>query len=199
MPVKQQLKWTAVAVFVAGATAGVSAESASSIAVLTRETGGFERIIVSTDRPMLLADVTRAADLVVEASAGAQHTYLDGSETHIYTDSTFNVHAVIKNRWRPGLREGGAIVVRRQSGTVMIDGLPATTVENDFPSFSTESRYVLFLKELPDENAYVVVGAGRGAFTSGSDIAPMATDGATAPAAREAFFGEVRALLKFTR
>jgi hypothetical protein len=198
--VTQQVKWMAVAVFVAGTTAGVSAASDPSIAVQARAAGGFERIIVSTDRPLVLADLTRAADLVVEASTAAERTYLDGSETHIYTDSHFTVHAIVKNRWEPGLREGGSILVRRESGTVLIDGVPATTIENDFPPFTSESRYILFLKEIPDEKAYVVVGAGRGAFTTGSVIAPMAsaTEGASQPVSREAFFGELRALLKFT-
>ena len=198
--VKQPLKWMAVAGFVVGASAGVGAESEPSIAVQTREAGAFERIIVTTDRPLRLADVTRAADLVVEASTALQRTYLDGSETHIYTDSTFTVHEVVKNRWRPGLREGASIVVRRESGTVLIDGVPATTIENDFPPFTAASRYILFLKEIPGEQAYVVVGAGRGAFTGDSLIAPVAsaTDGSEA-ASREAFYGELRALLKFTK
>jgi hypothetical protein len=199
--VKQPMKWMAVAVIAAGASAGVSAESRDSIVVQTREAGGFERIIVGTDQPMRLADLTRAADLVVEASTAAQLTYLDRSETHIYTDSSFTVHAILKNRWRPGLREGAAIVVRRESGTVVLDGVPATTVENDFPPFITESRYILFLKEIPGEQAYVVVGGGRGAFTGDSIIAPVAstTDGSSEPAPREAFYGELRALLKFTQ
>lgn len=198
---KQPLKWMAVAAFVVGASAGVGAESEPSIAVQTREAGAFERIIVTTDRPLRLADLTRTADLVVEASTAAQRTYLDGSETHIYTDSTFTVHAVVKNRWQPGLREGASIVVRRESGTVLIDGVAATSIENDFPPFTTESRYILFLKELPGEQAYVVVGAGRGAFTGGAVIAPVAsaTDGASEAASREAFYGELRALLKFTQ
>ena len=198
---KQQLKWMAVAVFVASGSAGVTTESSPSIAVQTREAGGFERIIVNTDRPLQLADLTRAADLVVEASTAAHRTYLDASETHIYTDSTFTVHAIVKNRWQPGLREGASIVVRRESGTVLIDGLPATTIENDFPPFTDESRYILFLKEIRGEQAYAVVGAGRGAFTGGSVIAPVAsaTDGSVEPASREAFYGELRALMKFTQ
>jgi hypothetical protein len=199
--VKQSMTWMAVAVVVASASVGVSAESKESIAVQAREAGGFERIIVGTDRPMRLPDLARAADLVVEASTAAQRTYLDGSETHIYTDSSFTVHTILKNRWRPGLRDGDPIVVRRESGTVLIDDVPATTIENDFPPFSTESRYILVLKEIQGEQAYVVVGAGRGAFTGDSVIAPMAsaTDGASEPVTRESFYGELRALLKFTQ
>src|SRR5687767_11290996 len=116
MQVTQQLKWIAVAVFVAGKSAGVYAASDPSIVVQARAEGSFERIIVSTDRPLLLADLTRAADLVVEASTAAERTYLDANETHIYTDSRFTVHAIVKNRWQPGLREGGSILVRRESG-----------------------------------------------------------------------------------
>jgi hypothetical protein len=177
----------------------VAAEREPSIPVQLREAGSFERIIVTTDRPVVLADLVGTADLVVEGSAVAHRTYLDAGEAHIYTDYAITITDIMKNRRRPGLLKAGhTIVVRRESGTVTIDGLRATTIENGFPPFAENGRYVLFLKELGDR-FYSVLAGGRGAFEAGDHIAPMLEGGALAqPSPRQAFFGEMRALLKFT-
>jgi hypothetical protein len=175
-----------------------AAEREPSIPLQLRETGSFERIIVSIDKPVVLADLVGTADLVVEASAVAQRSYLDAGEAHIYTDYAFTITDIMKNRRRPGLLKAGHhILVRRESGTVMIDGHRATSIENGFPPFADNGRYVLFLKELADQNAYGVVAGGRGAFEAGDRIAPM-MDAAVQPVARQVFFGEMRALLKFS-
>jgi hypothetical protein len=175
-----------------------AAEREPSIPLQLHEAGSFERIIVSTDKPVVLAELVGTADLVVEASNVAHRTYLDAGEAHIYTDYAFTIADIMKNRRRPGLLKAGhPIVVRRESGTVMIDGLRATTIENGFPPFADHGRYVLFLKELADQNAYGVVAGGRGAFEAGDHISPM-MDAPVQPLARQAFFGEMRALLKFS-
>src|SRR5262245_45180265 len=175
-----------------------AAEPEPSIPLQVREAGSFERILVSTDRPVVLADLVGTADLVVEASAVAQRSYLDAGEAHIYTDYAFTITDIMKNRRRPGLLKAGHhILVRREIGTVVIDRLRAAGIENGFPPFADKGRYVLFLKELGDQNAYSVVAGGRGAFEAGDRIAPM-MDAAVQPVVRQAFFGEMRALLKFS-
>lgn len=202
---KRQLHAAAVAVCVGSLGATAAAERGASIPTQMREHGSFERMIVGTDKPVLLADLVGTADLVVEASAVASRSYLDDEESHIYTDYTFAVAEIVKNRRKPGLlRAGQSIVIRRESGTVLVDGLPATTIENGFPSFQDQGRYLLFLKEVGGEHdTYTVLAGGRGAFVSGEEIAPMATlpaelapDSQRLP--RQSFLGEVRALLKFT-
>ena len=181
-----------------------AAEREPSIPLQLREAGSFERIIVTTDRPVVLADLVGTADLVVEGSVVAYRTYLDAGEAHIYTDYAFTITDIMKNRRRPGLiKAGQSILVRRESGTVLINGLRATTIENGFPAFADNGRYVLFLRELGDLNAYSVLGGGRGAFEAGDQIAPMMSAPApgSAPAQplpRQAFLGEMRALLKFS-
>ena len=176
-----------------------AAEREPSIPLQLRDAGSFERIIVTTDKPVVLADLVGAADLVVEGAAVAHRSYLDAGEAHIYTDYAFTITDILKNRRRPGLLKAGhSIVVRRESGTVTIDGLRATTTENGFPPFANNGRYVLFLKELGDQ-AYGVLAGGRGAFEAGDHIAPMLTGPAPAqPSPRQAFFSEMRALLKFS-
>jgi hypothetical protein len=181
--------------------ATVVADGELSIPDHLRENGSYERIIVFTDRPVLLADLVGSADLVVEAFPVSERSYLGADESQIYTDYAFTLTDVVKNRRRPGmLKAGHSIVVRRESGTVIVNGLRATTIENGFPPFSQNSRYLLFLKEGGDQNAYVVLGGGRGAFEAGDEIAPMLSGGEAPPSTlkRQAFLGEVKALLKFS-
>jgi hypothetical protein len=178
-----------------------AAEREPSIPAHLRENGSYERIIVTTDKPVQLADLVGAADLVVEAFPVANRSYLDSGESHIYTDYSFTLTDIMKNRRRPGLLKAGhSIVVRRESGTVVVDGLRATTIENGFPPFTPNGRYLLFLKEAGGQNTYVVLAGGGGAFEAGDRIAPMLSTPDTPQRAlpRQAFFGEVKALLKFT-
>jgi hypothetical protein len=181
--------------------AAVVAEREPSIPAHLRENGTYERIIVATDKPVQLADLVGTADLVVEAFLVSKRSYLDPGESHIYTDYSFTLADIVKNRRRPGMfKAGHSIVVRRESGTVVVDGLRATSIENGFPPFADNGRYLLFLKELPEQNTYVVLGGGHGAFEAGDQIAPMLSMIGAPPQAlpRQAFFGEVKALLKFT-
>lgn len=180
-----------------------TAEREPSIPLQLREAGSFERMIVTTDRPVVLAELVGTADLVVEGSVVAHRSYLDAGEAHIYTDYAFTITDIMKNRRRPGLiKPGQSILVRRESGTVVINGLLATTIENGFAAFSDHRRYVLFLRELEGLNTYGVLGGGRGAFEASDHITSMLTlapDGAPLqPMPRQAFLGEMRALLKFT-
>ena len=62
-------------------------------------------------------------------------------------------------------RVGQAIMVRRNSGTVVIDGRAAMSQENDFPLFDRNDHYILFLAKARDENLYFVVGGPQGAFS----------------------------------
>jgi hypothetical protein len=178
------------------------AEGPPPMTVFVGETGAFERMIVATDDAPALGDLVRSADLIVEASASAVRSYFDGLQNGIYSDYSFTLHDIIKNRKKPGLlRPGSSIVVKRESGTVTIDGVTATSIENDFPPFGGERRYLLFLKEAPND-VYVVVGSGRGAFDSAVEITPLAamsSDRSCQRAPREKFLGEIRALLKFTQ
>jgi hypothetical protein len=198
----QRFRTVSITAFVVGCFgAAGAAEREPSIPLLIRETGSFERIIVATDKPVQLADLVGAADLVVEGTSVAQRSYLDSGEAHIYTDYSFTLTDIMKNRRRPGLLKAGrSIVVRRESGTVLVNGLRATTIENGFPAFAGNGRYLLFLKELDEPNTYAVIAGGRGAFEAGDQIAPMLVVAETPRQAqsRQAFFGEVKALLKFT-
>jgi hypothetical protein len=181
----------------------IAQQASPSIRQQAHEAGGFERIVVTTYDPLRLSSLVGRADLIVEASTTVGLSHLNTSETDIFTDYTFTVYTVIKNRRRPDLRAGSAITVRRDSGVVVVDGRIAVSDENGFPPFNTNEHYILFLAEQPRDRAYSVFGGPQGAFTAGESITTLAVspdDGADPPQpiSRAAFLGEVRALLSFS-
>jgi hypothetical protein len=192
-----------VVCFGTAGNAVIAQEASPSIRQQLRETGAFERIVVTTYDPLLLADLVARADLIIEASTSGGRSYLNAAGTDIYTDYTFNVHSLIKSRRRPELRTGTAMTVRRESGEVVVDGRAAVSYENGFPAFNADEHYILFLTQQPRENVYSVFGGPQGAFSAGELVTALTIpteDGTDAPPAmsRATFMGEVRALLKFS-
>jgi hypothetical protein len=193
------------AAFVIGLQAGTTVicaqEHAQSIRQELEETGGFDRIIVSSEEPLPLGQLTARAKLVVEAQIAAGQSYLDESGTDVYTDYTVTIANVIKSR--AGAQAGDSITVRRRSGVVVLNGREAVVHENAFPDFQIGERYILFLTRGARESVYAVLGGNQGAYTAAADnIAPtsIALDAAAAPRSisRAEFLGEVLALLKFS-
>ena len=181
----------------------IAQQASPSIRQQAHEAGGFERIVVTTDDPLRLSSLVGRADLIVEASTAVGRSHLNTAETDIFTDYTFTVHTVIKNRRRPDVRAGNAITVRRDSGVVVVDGRTAVSHENGFPAFNANEHYILFLTEQPRDKAYSVFGGPQGAFSAGESITTLAVppdDGAEQPQpmSRADFLGEVRALLSFS-
>ena len=187
------------------AAAALSAQQPddSSIPQQLHDTGSFERVLVSPYEPLQLADLVGQADLIVEASTPGGRSFLTPSGRDIYTDYAFQVHNVMKNTRSPELRVGQAIMVRRNSGTVVIDGRAAMSQENDFPLFDRNDHYILFLAKARDENLYFVVGGPQGAFSLRDGVKQLSLElgdwsNRHGAVARAAFLDEVRALLKFS-
>ena len=176
----------------------VAQEPTQSLRQQLEETGGFERIIVSSDEPLSLAQLTTRAKLVVEATVAYSQSHVDDSGADVYTDYTITVASVMKNREQSVVQAGDLLTVRRRHGVVVVDGRSAAVFENGFPGFQPGERYVLFLTRGTREYVYAVLGGNQGAFTAGETIAPvaMSLDGATTRSTRTEFLGELQALLK---
>ncbi len=192
-----------VVCFGTGRHAVIAQQAGPSISQEVAETGVFERIVVTADHPLQVADLVGRADLIVEASTTGGRSYLNAAGTDIYTDYAFSVHSLIKNRLRPELHAGSAMTVRRESGEVIVDGRAAVSYENGFPAFTAGEHYILFLTRQPHENAYSVFGGSQGAFSAGELVTALAVptkDGIDPPqpVSRATFMDEVRALLKFS-
>jgi len=198
------VKRFAVSVAIMLATAALSGQQPfeGSIPQQLRSAGSFERVIVTSYEPLQLADLVGAADVIVEASTPGGRSFLAQNDTEIFTDYQFQVHSVIKNSTSPDLRVGHTITVRRNSGAVVVDGRSAVAMENDFPLFERNERYILFLNKRGD-GPYVVFGGPQGAFTLRDRVKQMSSvlnewSNKHAETADVAFIDELRALLKFS-
>ena len=187
------------------ATVALSAQQPGELSIpqQMKATGSFERVIVTSYEALQLADLVGQADVIVEASTMGGRSFLAQNDTEIFTDYPFQVHSVIKNSRSPELRVGHTIVVRRNSGVVVVDGRAAVEQENDFPLFEKSERYILFLTRPRGENTYYVFGGPQGAFTLRDRVKQMSTelnDWTTkhAETANGAFLDELRALLRFS-
>jgi len=195
---------TAVVSLLAGAVLVAQQPAAMTVREQARETGSFERVVISESDPLQLADLVVGADLIVEASTAGAEGRMNRAETDIYTDYPFELHAVLKNSRRPEVRPSGVVTVRRNSGVVFVDGRMVVAQENDFPLFEPGEHYILFLTKLPRENAYSVFGGPQGAFISvqghlkqlSIEFGELTHKRGTL--ARAAFLDEVRALLRFS-
>jgi len=194
----------AVSVAIMLATAALSGQQPfeGSIPQQLRSAGSFERVIVTSYEPLQLADLVGAADVIVEASTPGGRSFLAQNDTEIFTDYQFQVHSVIKNSTSPDLRVGHTITVRRNSGAVVVDGRSAVAMENDFPLFERNERYILFLNKRGD-GPYVVFGGPQGAFTLRDRVKQMSSvlnewSNKHAETGDVAFIDELRALLKFS-
>jgi len=198
------VKRFAVSVAIMLATAALSGQQPfeGSIPQQLRSGGSFERVIVTSYEPLQLADLVGAADVIVEASTPGGRSFLAQNDTEIFTDYQFQVHSVIKNSTSPDLRVGHTITVRRNSGAVVVDGRSAVAMENDFPLFERNERYILFLNKRGD-GPYVVFGGPQGAFTLRDRVKQMSSvlnewSNKHAETGDVAFIDELRALLKFS-
>jgi hypothetical protein len=168
-----------------------------------RHTGDFERIVVTRDNDMRLADLVGNAELIVEASTTSERSFVSEDGVDIHTDHPFKLHSIMKNTRLLGLRAGHSVTVRRESGALVVDGHPAVAYENEFPPFQPYQQYILFLVSRPGTDVYTVLGGPKGAYLAGDNIQAVRIsldDAHRRPPGvpREAFLGEVRALLRFT-
>ena len=100
------VKWFAVILFAMLATVAPSAHDEAAIPEQLRESGSFERVIISSYEPLQLADLAGRADVIVEASTRGGKSFLSATGSDIFTDYLFEVHTVIKNSENPQLRVG---------------------------------------------------------------------------------------------
>ena len=197
------MKRFAVILFAMLATVAPSAHDDAAIPEQLRESGSFERVIISSYEPLQLADLVGRADVIVEASTRGGKLFLSATGSDIFTDYLFEVHTVIKNSENPQLRVGNAVLVRRDSGTIVIDGRTAVAYENDFPLFNRDEHYILFLAKPRGESSYSVLGGPQGAFSLRDGVKQTALElgdwsNKHGLMARAAFLDELRALLKFS-
>lgn len=139
-----------------------------TLAEIVRAHGG--PIDVATERefsPAELPEIVRDADLiaiVVVLDNGTSYVSADGRR--IYSD--FSVQINEKYFMSPAVVIAETITVSKPGGSITLAGYPVTAYERDFPPFSANEQYVLFLKYDPDAKHWIVPYGAQGAFRVGA-------------------------------
>lgn len=98
------------------------------------------------------------ADSIMVGQPTSSETDLTESQDFLYTDYRFRVESVLKTS--PGLTNGGEIIVTRPGGELTLNGRKVKTKALDFPLFEIGTRYLLFLRYLPETGTYRAYRSG---------------------------------------
>jgi hypothetical protein len=142
-----------------------------------------------------LVGLVCGADTIVIGSPVADETSLTEKGDFLFTDYRIHVESVTKGTT---VNPGSDIVVTRPGGTTRINNHLVNMQMHGFPLFSLNSKYLLFLRYLPETKTYQAFRTGT--FLLGNNLtdAVNATDPETAQTIKhtehqDAFMTEVRA------
>ena len=144
-----------------------AAPQESRLSRAVREHGDLTLTITSSYDPVSLQMVVKDADTIIIGRPVLGTTFLVG-EDRLWTNYDISVDQVIR-RSPPGIVRGDTLVVRRAGGAMTLEGHNVVGVEDDFPQFTINDTYVLFLKRVEGREYYSVAHGPQGAFHVNGD------------------------------
>jgi hypothetical protein len=114
-----------------------------------RQQGDVSSSIHIEYEPATTTDLVRTADLIARILIQGEKSYLSKDETKVLTDNSAQVLEPVRQR-RIAAPLPPAITIRRQGGTIMLEGRKVHAFENDFPPFELGVEYIVFLKRESD-------------------------------------------------
>lgn len=117
--------------------------------------------IMGSYEPATFETVVKEADTVIIGKPIRGRTFFAGEQ--IATHYDFVVDRVIRRK-PPGLVRGDVLVVRRLGGAMTFEGHNVVGHESDFPQFTINDTYVLFLQRVENREYYWVAYGPQGAF-----------------------------------
>jgi hypothetical protein len=100
------------------------------------------------------------AGIIVVGTLTTDSPQLTEDESFLFTEYTLKVEEVIKGEHVPELKAGGTITVIREGGIGQINGRTIRAEREGFKPFTVGSRYVLFLRAIPETGAYLAYPYG---------------------------------------
>jgi len=123
--------------------------------------------IMGAYEPATFDMLVKEADTVVIGRPMRGRTFLAGEQ--IVTHYDVRVDQVIRRTQPPGIARGDVLVVRRVGGAMVLEGHNVVGHENDFPQFTIDDTYVLFLQRVESREYYWVAYGPQGAFHVDAD------------------------------
>ena len=154
-----------VTALLASSFASVAASQESQLRQAAKERDVTVNIMGAYE-PATFEMLVKEADTVVVATVLKGRTFL--LEEQIVTHYDVRVDQVIR-RTPPGLTRGDILVVRRVGGAMILEGHSVVGHENDFPQFTINDTYVLFLQRVENREYHWVAYGPQGAFHVDAD------------------------------
>jgi hypothetical protein len=139
------------------------------------ETGAGDIVVVSKISPPFkkgvpgcpsypnpeLTGLAHAADVVlVGVLKGKSYSQLTEQEDFVFSNYDVLAEEVLKNSVNSPVQAGNLISIVRPGGTVELKGRIVRAVSGGFLPFTDDSRYLFFLKAVPETNSYQAFGSG---------------------------------------
>jgi hypothetical protein len=137
-----------------------------------RQQGDVSSSIHIEYEPATTTDLVRTADLIARILIQGEKSYLSKDETKVLTDNSAQVLEPVRQR-RIAAPLPPAITIRRQGGTIMLEGRKVHAFENDFPPFELGVEYIVFLKRESDGSFTLPYGAQSAFRVEGQAVDQM--------------------------
>jgi hypothetical protein len=124
------------------------------------DSGSVIRMPESAPRTPVLQAATCHADAVVIGTLNNKSSQLTEDESFIFTDYEMTVEEVIKNNQSALIQANNTITITRDGGAVQINGRIFRARREDFRPPHVGSKYLFFLKFIPDTGSYLAYGNG---------------------------------------
>lgn len=98
--------------------------------------------------------IVENADAIVVGVVSEKSSQLNEKRTFIFTDYDLVVEEVLKDFPNTHIEPNGLITVTHPGGKVLLNGKKITAVDRTFKPLEKGERYLLFLKFIPETDAY---------------------------------------------
>lgn len=109
-------------------------------------------------RGPLLGRLACDADAVIIGTVGSKASQLTEDENFIFTDYELHLQEVLKDNPAAPLLAGNNVTLTRPGGSVQLNGVNVTALDEEYLPLDFNGRYLLFLRFIPATGSYKAVG-----------------------------------------
>jgi hypothetical protein len=147
----------------------------------------------------LVVSALANSDVVVQGIPYISRSLPVQDETFLFTQYAVRVQRVFSDP-SGRVRPGDTIIVSRQGGVLVVQGIPVRAVETAFDQFTLNVPYIFALKRLKDTETYLAIASRTFVLANGVVTSASKLDAKTLPAkSSEQFVNDLQEVLKSRR
>ncbi|MFV0387327.1 MAG: hypothetical protein ACK5NT_01120 [Pyrinomonadaceae bacterium] len=134
---------------------------------------------LSFDQDRFLQLLVCTSDAVVFGTVKSKVAHLTADESWVYTEYGIQVEDIVKNNLQKPIQQHSTIYFGRTGGKIKAEGYVVNVENSSFKQLKKNGSYVLFLKYLPDVDAYFSVNPFADFLLSGKKFEAVSTPSVT--------------------